>query len=70
MNFLSALLSAIGNLLGFAKQREELKNSPEMKANRVAQKDNTREAQIAKEEDAAHSGDQASLDQLRKDLGE
>lgn len=58
----SSILSLLANLLGFAKDRQELINSPEMQANKKAE---TREDI---REDATNTVQNNDLDQIRKDV--
>lgn len=64
MNLLSNLLAAVAAFFGYKKQHEELENTPEMKANASAKKD---EQVVAKATEEVTKGD---VDNLRKDAAE
>ena len=63
-DFIASLFSAIANFFDFSKQKQALKNTPEMQSNQQAKL-------IEKDKQQAINDINAeSLDQLRKDVSE
>lgn len=70
MNFITAALSFLANLVGWGKDVQEERNSPEMQANKEADTRSRDADTINTEIAAANKGDAKAQDALRKDLSE
>ncbi len=68
--WISALISAMANLIGWRREVAQRKNTEEQRANATALDTSTANGQIAKTVELAAQGNQKSLDDLRKDLAE
>ncbi len=68
--WLSSILSILANALGWGRDVDARKNSPEMLAQKKAQDDEREKARINEIETKAEAGDTAAQEQARKELGE
>lgn len=70
MGWLSSILSILANALGWGKDVQEEKNSPEMQANKNAATRSKDADRINTEIAAANKGDAKAQEALRKELSE
>ena len=68
MNLISGIIDFVGNLFGWMRGRQDLSNTPDMKANAGASRDAALADRAASEVKDAQ--DTTNLDQLRKDAAE
>lgn len=70
MNWIGSLLSLLGNLVGWGRDRSARKNTPEIVANKNAAIDAKARDRIAEIESKAAAGDPAAMEELRKLISE
>ncbi len=70
MNWISALVSALANLIGWRREVAQRKNTEEQRANQTALDTSKANDVIAASVDKAVEGDAKALEDVRKDWAE